>query len=60
MLDNIDHNITLKILEFLLNLIEKVKPGYVYKHLCQKHLCHLNEPKGSPIKLNFENFQMQK
>ena len=31
---DIDHEITLKILEFILNLIEKVKPGFSLSPMC--------------------------
>ena len=30
----IDHEITLKILEFVLNLIEKEKPGFLLSSMC--------------------------
>ena len=30
----LDHEITLKILEFILNLIEKVKPGFLLSSMC--------------------------
>ena len=32
--DTVDHEITLKILEFVLNLIEKVKPVFLLSSMC--------------------------
>ena len=75
----IGHEITLKNLKFILNLIEKVKPGFLLFSMCllpesngtkfQSHSFHLENPgilharmdqRGDPIKMNFNNFQMQK
>ena len=74
-----DHEITLKISEFVLNSIEKVKPGFLLSSMCifselnktksSSHSFHLENSgilqirmgkRRHPMKINFDNFQMEK
>ena len=75
----LDHEISLEILEFILNLIEKVKHGFLLSSMCMflesnqtnssSHSFYLQnsgilrtriDQRGDPMKINFDNFQMQK
>ena len=38
--DMIDHEINLKVLEFILNSIEKVKPGFLISSICMVPECN--------------------
>ena len=54
-----DHEITLKILEFIINLIEKVKPGFLLSSMCMFPKSNRKNPNLTGLTPKFRYFADQ-